>query len=160
MGNSLPRPLGIVLPGIGTGLAANQISPAVAKQLHNQYQKSPDRAVLLKKKGARLSSREGEVLQLIAEGQANKQVAMELGISVKTVEKHRQRLMEKLNIHDTAGLTRYAISGGHHRKQCPVDHCVASPAVSWSSSLLRVQARRTATARVKNACALENLRWG
>ena len=52
------------------------------------------------------------MLQLIAEGQANKQVAAELGISVKTVEKHRQRLMEKLNIHDTAGLTRYAITAG------------------------------------------------
>jgi len=59
-----------------------------------------------------LSSREVEVLQLIAEGQANKQVADELGISIKTVEKHRQRLMEKLDIHDTAGLTRYAISAG------------------------------------------------
>ena len=52
------------------------------------------------------------VLQLIAEGQANKQIAAELGISVKTVEKHRQRLMQKLDIHDTAGLTRYAISAG------------------------------------------------
>ena len=52
------------------------------------------------------------MLQLIAEGQANKQVATELGISVKTVEKHRQRLMAKLDIHDTAGLTRYAISAG------------------------------------------------
>lgn len=59
-----------------------------------------------------LSSREQEVLQLIAEGQANKQVAAELTISVKTVEKHRQRLMEKLNIHDTAGLTRHAIATG------------------------------------------------
>jgi DNA-binding NarL/FixJ family response regulator len=59
-----------------------------------------------------LSSRELEVLQLIAEGHANKQVAAELVISVKTVEKHRQRLMEKLNIHDTAGLTRHAIASG------------------------------------------------
>ncbi len=65
-----------------------------------------------KKPAVRLSSREAEVLQLIAEGQANKQVAAELNISVKTVEKHRQRLMEKLGIHDTAGLTRYAISAG------------------------------------------------
>ncbi len=53
-----------------------------------------------------------EVLQLIAEGKANKQVAAELGISIKTVEKHRQHLMDKLNIHDTAGLTRYAIGAG------------------------------------------------
>jgi len=52
------------------------------------------------------------LLQLIAEGKANKQTAAELGISIKTVEKHRQRLMSKLDIHDTAGLTRYAIASG------------------------------------------------
>lgn len=59
-----------------------------------------------------LTSREAEVLQLVAEGAANKQVAAELGISIKTVEKHRQQLMDKLNIHDTAGLTRHAIATG------------------------------------------------
>ncbi len=52
------------------------------------------------------------MLQLIAEGKANKQVAAELGISVKTVEKHRQYLMSKLDLHDAAGLTRYAIAAG------------------------------------------------
>ena len=52
------------------------------------------------------------MLQLIAEGMANKQAAAELGISVKTIEKHRQNLMSKLEIHDTAGLTRYAIAAG------------------------------------------------
>jgi DNA-binding NarL/FixJ family response regulator len=61
---------------------------------------------------AGLSSREMEVLQLIAEGKANKETASELGISIKTVEKHRENLMSKLNIHDTASLTRYAISAG------------------------------------------------
>lgn len=60
----------------------------------------------------RLTPREREVLQLIAEGSGNKQAAAELGVSVKTVEKHRQNLMGKLDIHDTAGLTRYAISTG------------------------------------------------
>jgi DNA-binding NarL/FixJ family response regulator len=60
----------------------------------------------------KLTPRELEVLQLIAEGNANKQVATDLGISIKTVEKHRAHLMEKLDIHDTAGLTRYAISVG------------------------------------------------
>jgi DNA-binding NarL/FixJ family response regulator len=59
-----------------------------------------------------LTPRESEVLQLVAEGQANKQIAAELGISIKTVEKHRQSLMEKLGIHDTAGLTRYAMATG------------------------------------------------
>jgi DNA-binding NarL/FixJ family response regulator len=52
------------------------------------------------------------VLQLIAEGFPNKQIASELGISIKTVEKHRQQVMNKLNIHDVAGLTRYAIAKG------------------------------------------------
>ena len=59
-----------------------------------------------------LSVREAEVLQLIAEGKANKQTAIELGISIKTVEKHRQRVMTKLDIHDVAGLTRYAVTRG------------------------------------------------
>ena len=48
----------------------------------------------------------------MAEGSANKQVAAELGISIKTAETHRQHIMEKLNIHKTAGLTRYAIASG------------------------------------------------
>ena len=60
----------------------------------------------------RLTPRESEVLQLVAEGSANKQVATKLGISIKTIEKHRQQVMNKLNIHETAGLTRYAISRG------------------------------------------------
>ena len=87
-------------------------SPSISRRLHNHYGPSTESGEPVRKQGTRLSSREVEVLQLIAEGQANKQVAVELGISVKTVEKHRQRLMEKLNIHDTAGLTRYAIAAG------------------------------------------------
>src|ERR1041384_477290 len=87
-------------------------SPSIAKRLRNRDQKSPDRLGQLKKKTNRLSARQLEVLQLIAEGQPNKQVAAELGISIKTVEKHRQGIMQKLNIHDVAGLTRYAIGAG------------------------------------------------
>ena len=60
----------------------------------------------------KLSRREAEVLQLIAEGKPNKQIAGELSISIKTVEKHRQQVMNKLNIHDIAGLTRYAMTKG------------------------------------------------
>jgi DNA-binding NarL/FixJ family response regulator len=65
-----------------------------------------------KMKIMRLTSRESEVLQLIAEGKTNKETASELGISIKTVEKHRGQLMQKLDIHDTASLTRYAIATG------------------------------------------------
>jgi DNA-binding NarL/FixJ family response regulator len=87
-------------------------SPAIAKRRRDDQKKPRDRDGLLKAHGARLTSRESEVLQLVAEGSANKQVAAELGISIKTVEKHRQHLMDKLKIHDTAGLTRYAIAQG------------------------------------------------
>jgi len=66
----------------------------------------------LVKKPVHLTSREMEVLQLVAEGKANKQAAAELGIAYKTVEKHRDNLMKKLDIHDTASLTRYAIESG------------------------------------------------
>ena len=91
-------------------------SPAIAKRMVDGRNRSRDRDGMSKANGgrltARLTSRETEVLQLVAEGQANKQVAAELNISIKTVEKHRQHLMDKLNIHETAGLTRYAIAQG------------------------------------------------
>ncbi|MCX6921901.1 MAG: response regulator transcription factor [Verrucomicrobia bacterium] len=87
-------------------------SPAIARRVQGRGQKSARRAAILKKKTNHLSSREVEVLQLIAEGRPNKQVATELGVSFKTVDKHRQHLMAKLNIHDVAGLTRYAITEG------------------------------------------------
>ena len=86
-------------------------SHSISKRVKDRSQASADRGVS-KKNGNRLSSREMEVLQLIAEGKPNKQVAAELGVSFKTVDKHRQHLMSKLNIHDVAGLTRYAISEG------------------------------------------------
>ena len=90
----------------------NFFSPDIARRLQSNPGMPRDRDGLLKSNATRLTSRETEVLQLVAEGSANKQVASELGISIKTVEKHRQHLMDKLNIHDTAGLTRYAISAG------------------------------------------------
>ena len=87
-------------------------SPAIARHLQGRDPKSLERGKQFQKKSNHLSSREVEVLQLIAEGQPNKQVAAELGVSFKTVDKHRQHLMSKLNIHDVAGLTRYAIAEG------------------------------------------------
>jgi DNA-binding NarL/FixJ family response regulator len=59
-----------------------------------------------------LSHRERQVLQLIAEGKSTKEVAAVLGISVKTAESHRTRMMEKLDIHETASLVRYAVRRG------------------------------------------------
>jgi DNA-binding NarL/FixJ family response regulator len=59
-----------------------------------------------------LTPRQLEVLTLISEGSSTKDIARSLNISVKTVESHRSQLMERLNIHDVAGLTRYAIKKG------------------------------------------------
>jgi len=88
-------------------------SPSISRWLRDRQQESLDGpAGRGRKRAAGLTSREVEILQLIAEGKANKQAAAELGISIKTVEKHRQHLMKKLDIHDTAGLTRYAIAAG------------------------------------------------
>jgi len=87
-------------------------SPSIYKGITDHARKSPDAEGNFKKKSNRLSSREVEVLQLVAEGKPNKQIAAELGVSFKTADKHRQHLMDKLNIHDVAGLTRYAIAEG------------------------------------------------
>jgi len=61
---------------------------------------------------AQLTVREREVLVLIAEGQSNKEIADRLGIGVRTIETHRERIMRRLNIHSVAGLTKYAIANG------------------------------------------------
>jgi DNA-binding NarL/FixJ family response regulator len=82
------------------------LSPGVSRAVVDAYvpRKDPPRD--------RLSPREREVLQLIAEGKTTKEIAAVLGLSVKTADSHRSRLMEKLDIHDVAGLTRYAIRNG------------------------------------------------
>jgi DNA-binding NarL/FixJ family response regulator len=86
-------------------------SSSIARRL-NTDRHPRDRSGVVKPRANGLTPRETEVLQLVAEGSANKQIATQLGISIKTVEKHREHLMTKLNIHDTAGLTRFAISAG------------------------------------------------
>ncbi len=87
-------------------------SPSVAKRMDTFGSKSSGRDGQITMKPVALTVRENEILKLIAEGNTNKQMAAELGIGLKTVEKHREHLMHKLNIHDTAGLTRYAIEAG------------------------------------------------
>jgi DNA-binding NarL/FixJ family response regulator len=87
-------------------------SPSISRRLLEHYRQSVLGGQPPQKTSERLTSREQEVLQLIAEGKANKQIAAELCISIKTVEKHRQQVMNKLRIHDVAGLTRYALSKG------------------------------------------------
>jgi DNA-binding NarL/FixJ family response regulator len=90
----------------------NFFSPAITKRLLLISRKAREQGVSPARLQPALTPREEEVLQLVAEGEPNKQIAAELGISAKTVDKHRQQLMNKLGIHDTASLTRYAILSG------------------------------------------------
>jgi DNA-binding NarL/FixJ family response regulator len=87
-------------------------SPPVAKRLLKQWQQKFLNGSPVRTKATMLTSRQTEVLQLIAEGYATKQIADLLTLSIKTVEKHRQDLMNTLNIHNIASLTRYAVSSG------------------------------------------------
>ena len=89
-------------------VAANRVylSPSIASVVVNAYRHKDGVDTVP------LTSREREVLQLIAEGQRTKQIAARLGISVKTAESHRTRIMKKLDVHDTASLVRYAIRRG------------------------------------------------
>jgi DNA-binding NarL/FixJ family response regulator len=84
------------------------VSPELAKKSLLEYGKaSTDRARL-----DSLSPRQREILKLVADGRSTKEIASHLNISVKTVETHRAQLMERLNIHDVAGLVRFAIKMG------------------------------------------------
>ncbi len=87
-------------------------SPAISKRLLDYYRGAYMKGRPLRRRTDQLTSREHEVLQLVAEGYGNKQIAAALFLSIKTVEKHRQQLMNKLHIHEIAGLTRYAIAHG------------------------------------------------
>ncbi|HEY6191219.1 MAG TPA: response regulator transcription factor [Bacteroidota bacterium] len=85
------------------------LSPAIATTMVSDYRE----IVAGRKSGGKqagLTNRETQVLQLIAEGNSNKEIAERLFISVKTVETHRLKIMNLLHIHDVAGLTRYAIA--------------------------------------------------
>ncbi len=82
------------------------LSPGVSRGVMEAYRSKSE------KSKNPLTLRERQVLQLIAEGKSTKDVASLLGISVKTAESHRTRLMQKLDIHETASLVRYAVRQG------------------------------------------------
>jgi len=96
-------------------------SPAIARRLLNQPRETFFNNLI--KKAVALTSRQTEVLQLIAEGYSTKQMGYLLSLSGKTVEKHRQGLMTKLNIHNVASLTRYAICNGVVDMSHPLKSC-------------------------------------
>ena len=99
------------LPMAIKAVARNEVylSPRISKQLVDRFVQSgatePDPL-------AGLTTRQREILQLVAEGQSTKEIAAKLGLSVKTVETHRTQIMHRLQIRDVAGLVRYAIRAG------------------------------------------------
>ncbi len=95
-------------------------SPSISRRMLEYYRRAFISGQPVRKTAESLTSREREVLQLIAEGNTNKQIAAILCISIKTVEKHRQQVMDRLNIHDIAGLTRYAMAKGIIETKTPV----------------------------------------
>jgi DNA-binding NarL/FixJ family response regulator len=87
------------------------LSPTVSRKIIDCYSRQAE-ATLGEARYDRLTGREREVLQLVAEGHSNREIADMLCISIKTVEAHRAHLMDKLDLHNTAELTRYAIARG------------------------------------------------
>jgi DNA-binding NarL/FixJ family response regulator len=99
--------LGLAVAAVARG--DSYLSPAVTKQVMTVVGGSTNAAP---GERGRLTHRQREILQLIAEGNSTKGMAQKLDLSVKTVETHRAKLMERLEIHDVAGLVRYAVRIG------------------------------------------------
>lgn len=88
------------------------LSSSISRRPDRLNPPSRAQAGLLTRNAVRLTAREMEVLQFVAEGKLNKQAASEMCLSIKTVEKHRERLTKKLGIRGIADLTRFAINAG------------------------------------------------
>ena len=107
--DSAPLELALALQSVARG--ETYLSPPISRQVVDSYmqrvgQGPGDEPLAL------LTGRQREILQLIAEGSSTKDIARKLDLSVKTVETHRAQLMERLDIHDVAGLVRFAVRHG------------------------------------------------
>jgi len=115
--DAAPDELKIAVESVSRG--ETYLSPIVSKHVIQTYiqrtrndKKETDTTKRQLYGREKLTSRQREILQLIAEGHKSKDIAAQLHVSVKTVETHRMQLMERLDIHDIAGLVRYAIRIG------------------------------------------------
>jgi DNA-binding NarL/FixJ family response regulator len=112
--DSAPNELEIAVNAVMKG--ETYLSPAISKHVVDNYLRRISDVSTEKEKGPdifrQLTSRQREILQLIAEGNSTKEIANKLNVSIKTVETHRMQLMERIGIHDVAGLVRYAIRMG------------------------------------------------
>jgi DNA-binding NarL/FixJ family response regulator len=101
---SVPAELELALRAVGRG--ETYLSPSVSKQVVRQYL---ERVAGGSSLFEILTPRQREILQLIGEGHSTKEIAQILNLSIKTVERHKAELMDRLDIHDIAGLVRYAV---------------------------------------------------
>ncbi len=112
--DSAPNELEIAIQAVMKG--ETYLSPSISKKLVSDYLRrisnNPEQDNDELSVYVQLTSRQREILQLIAEGNSTKDIAGKLNVSVKTVETHRSKIMERLGIHDIAGLVRYAIRAG------------------------------------------------
>jgi DNA-binding NarL/FixJ family response regulator len=133
-----------VMGFISKRTASDQLAAGIRSVYRGRQFFSPEICRLLQQqklssgRNSGLTVREEEVLQLIAQGYPNKGVAAQLGISIKTVEKHRQAVMNKLNIHEVAGLTRYAIAKGFVPREEK-----AKPPVTPETQVIEIPAGRS-----------------
>lgn len=97
--------LELALKSVARG--GSYLSPAVSRPVITDYAERASRDPV-----GRLTPRQREILQLIAEGHSTREIAAKLDLSAKTIETHRAQLMSRLDIHDVAGLVRYAIRAG------------------------------------------------
>jgi DNA-binding NarL/FixJ family response regulator len=104
--DSSPIELELAVRSVAHG--GSYLSPAVSRHVVSDYL----RRACTERPSDGLTARQREILQLIAEGRTNTQIASDLTLSVKTIETHRAQLMTRLDIHDVAGLVRYAIRSG------------------------------------------------
>ena len=85
------------------------LSPTISRQVVRDYVRQGSVEL---GSARRLTARQNEIVQLIAEGSTNREIAAVLGVSIKTVQSHRSALMARLEVHDVAGVVRYAIRSG------------------------------------------------
>lgn len=104
--DAAPLELEFALQAVGSG--DTYLSPRVSRQVVQSFIRPPDADSGLEA----LSPRQREILKAVAVGRTTKQIAYDLGVSIKTIETHRAQIMDRLNIHDVAGLVRFSIRTG------------------------------------------------
>ena len=104
--DAVPLELEFALQAVING--ETYLSPKVSRQVVQSYVRPADAEIGLEA----LSPRQREILKAIARGRTTKQIAYDLGLSAKTIETHRAQIMERLDIHDVAGLVRFSIRSG------------------------------------------------